>query len=138
MKNRSRNREELKEYNADLQRKYAASKPAGAASGPVKLVVKKDTRLVKPLTETPLAQAAAPSASVVAAPAPVAAALVAAPAAVQSAGSSPRQACEDRMLVAFQICMAAQCAKPAFSQHPICIERKNQDQRRQESEQQRR
>lgn len=31
MKNRSRNREELKEYNADLQRKYAGSKPAGAA-----------------------------------------------------------------------------------------------------------
>ena len=31
MKNRHRNREELKEYNADLQRKFAASKPAGAA-----------------------------------------------------------------------------------------------------------
>ena len=38
--------------------------------------------------------------------------------------TSPQQACEDRLLIAFQMCMAAQCAKPAFVGHPLCVERR--------------
>ena len=45
-----------------------------------------------------------------------------------------RGACEDRMLLGFQICMAEQCAKPAFTQHPICIERRAMQERRREAE----
>lgn len=48
--------------------------------------------------------------------------------------SSPRTACEDRILLSFQICMAAQCDKPVFTQHPICVERRAMEERRRESE----
>ena len=49
--------------------------------------------------------------------------------------TSPQQACEDRLLIAFQMCMAAQCAKPAFVGHPLCVERRAMDQRRREAQQ---
>ena len=49
-------------------------------------------------------------------------------------GSGPRAACEDRMLLGFQTCMSEQCTKPAFTQHPICIERRAMDERRREAE----
>ena len=55
-------------------------------------------------------------------------------AALPAARSSPRAACEDRMLLAFQICLAEQCARPAFTQHPICVERRGMDERRREEE----
>ena len=64
-----------------------------------------------------------------------------APAPVERVASSggtsgnPRQACEDRMLLAFQMCLADQCAKPAFARHPVCAERRAMDQRRREAEQ---
>jgi eukaryotic-like serine/threonine-protein kinase len=41
--------------------------------------------------------------------------------------SSPKEACEDRMLLGFQICMARECAKPAFQNHPICVERREME-----------
>ncbi|EJL90019.1 serine/threonine protein kinase [Polaromonas sp. CF318] len=69
-----------------------------------------------------------------------------APAAVEHApapspsanAGNPRQACEDRMLIGFQICMNEQCAKPAFTNHPVCVERRAMEQRRREAEQLRR
>lgn len=51
--------------------------------------------------------------------------------------ADPRQACEDRLLLGFQICMASQCAKPAFVNHATCVERRNMEQRRREAEQSR-
>lgn len=48
--------------------------------------------------------------------------------------SSPRAACEHRMLLAFQSCMSEQCARPVFTQHPICIERRGMDESRREME----
>jgi eukaryotic-like serine/threonine-protein kinase len=58
---------------------------------------------------------------------------VAAP--VQSAHTpaSPKEACEDRMLLGFQICMAKECAKPVFQSHPICVERREMERRNEES-----
>ena len=52
--------------------------------------------------------------------------------------ANPRQACEDRLLLAFQVCMTEQCAKPALAQHPVCVERHLFDQRRREADQLRR
>ena len=57
-----------------------------------------------------------------------------APATVTSASGGPRSACEDRVMLGFQICMTEQCAKPAFAQHPSCIERRQMDERRRETE----
>ena len=67
------------------------------------------------------------------APAPAAAPVV-----VAAAGGSPKQACEDRVLLGFQICMVEQCAKRAFTNHPVCVERRAMDERRRETEQSRR
>jgi eukaryotic-like serine/threonine-protein kinase len=69
----------------------------------------------------------------VAAPAPVGASAVA-----TAADGNPKQACQDRILLGFQICMAEQCAKRAFSGHPVCVERHAMDERRRETEQSRR
>ena len=56
-------------------------------------------------------------------------------AAVQAAvANSPRQACEDRVLIGFQICMRDQCARPAFANHPICVERKAMEQQRRDAQ----
>ena len=60
---------------------------------------------------------------------------VAAPVVVAAASGSPKQACEDRLLLGFQICMVEQCAKRAFTNHPLCVERRAMDERRRESEQ---
>ncbi len=49
-------------------------------------------------------------------------------------GSGPRAACEDRMLLGFQTCMSEQCARPVFTQHPICIERRAMEERRREEQ----
>jgi serine/threonine protein kinase len=51
---------------------------------------------------------------------------------VQAAG--PRQVCENRMLLGFQACMNEQCAKPAFSKHPVCVERRAAEERRREAQ----
>ena len=54
---------------------------------------------------------------------------------VKRSVTDPRPSCEDRLLIAFQICMVAQCAKPAFASHPVCVERRAMDQRRREAQQ---
>ncbi len=61
-------------------------------------------------------------------------AVAASPTAMPAKASSPSAACEDRVLFAFQSCMSEQCAKPAFSRHPQCIERRGMDERRREAE----
>jgi serine/threonine-protein kinase len=57
------------------------------------------------------------------------------PAATVAAPAGPRQACEGRMLLGLQICLQEQCAKPAFTNHPVCVERRAMEQRRREAEQ---
>jgi len=56
----------------------------------------------------------------------------------ETAGSAPaahpKQACENRVLLGFQFCMNEQCAKPAFSKHPACMERLTMEKRRREAE----
>ena len=63
---------------------------------------------------------------------------VAAPVLVAAASGSPKQACEDRVLLGFQICMVEQCAKRTFTNHSLCVEWRAMDERRRESEQSRR
>jgi len=57
------------------------------------------------------------------------------PAPVAASGGGPRQACEGRMLIGYQICMSEQCAKPAFTNYPVCVERRVIEQRRRDAEQ---
>jgi serine/threonine-protein kinase len=66
-----------------------------------------------------------------------AAAAAPAPAAAAAQSSSPAQACEGRVLLGYQICMNEQCAKPAFSRHPACVERRTMEKLRREAQDQR-
>ncbi|MDO9400421.1 MAG: serine/threonine-protein kinase [Polaromonas sp.] len=65
---------------------------------------------------------------------PAAAETVAEPAAALATASNPGQACENRILLGFQRCMNEQCAKPAFSKHPVCVERRAMEKLRRESQ----
>lgn len=100
----------------------AASRTAAAASAAAaKKAASDKDKLAKqaPAKAVPVTAAAATTAAEHAAPA---------------APASPRQACEDRMLLGFQICMAEQCAKPAFVNHAICVERRAMEQQRREAD----
>ena len=68
---------------------------------------------------------------------PAAAETVAEPAAALATASNPGQACENRILLGFQRCMNEQCAKPAFSKHPVCVERRAMEKLRRESQEMR-
>ena len=108
-----------------------AIRPALAASRvPNALAAKKPTSE----KEQPAAAVATPQpepATTAATAAPIATAPAKAAAA---APSSPRTACEGRVLFSFQTCMGEQCAKPAFTQHPACIERRAMEERQREIE----
>jgi serine/threonine protein kinase len=67
--------------------------------------------------------------------APAAAEHAATTAPAAASGGGPRQACEGRILLGFQACMTEQCAKPAFTNYPVCVERRAMEQRRREAEQ---
>ncbi len=113
----------------------AASKTALALAAAKKAALEKD-RLAKLALEKNPAQTAPATSAAVPSPTPPAAERQSAPAAVAQPANAtnPRQACEDRVLLGFQICMRDQCAKPAFINHPICVERKAMEQRRRDSE----
>ncbi|UUZ73103.1 protein kinase [Polaromonas sp. P1(28)-8] len=51
------------------------------------------------------------------------------------APAHPRQFCEGRNAVTLEICIAVQCARPIFANHPVCVERRALEQRQRESEQ---
>ncbi len=42
----------------------------------------------------------------------------------ESGATDPSKACEGRLLLSYQTCMADQCAKPALVAHPICKQRR--------------
>jgi eukaryotic-like serine/threonine-protein kinase len=53
----------------------------------------------------------------------------------EAAPSNPAEICKDRVLFAYASCIGEQCAKSAFAKHPVCIERREQDERRKAAEQ---
>ncbi|CAN5592532.1 hypothetical protein BH11PSE7_BH11PSE7_15520 [soil metagenome] len=55
--------------------------------------------------------------------------------AVSAPSANPKDACEGRMLIGYQMCMSEQCAKPAFQSHPVCVERREMENRRREAQQ---
>ncbi len=68
-------------------------------------------------------------------PSPTAAASAApAPKPVAAAPSSPREACEGRVLFGFASCLTEQCNKSTYQNHPVCVERREQEDRRKASE----
>jgi eukaryotic-like serine/threonine-protein kinase len=50
---------------------------------------------------------------------------------------SPTEACEGKILLGLDSCMAEQCAKPGAAAHPACVERRDVERRRREREESR-
>ncbi|MBS7806897.1 serine/threonine-protein kinase [Variovorax sp. PCZ-1] len=44
--------------------------------------------------------------------------------------TNPREACEGRILLGFLNCMAEQCERANFKNHPVCVERREMEERR--------
>lgn len=126
----------------------AASSPASAAqagssrpaaSAP-RLTASQLAARAKPKASVPAsAPVIAPVAPAPQAPAPVqraetrpASAPAAAPAPV--AAADPKDGCEGRLLLGYQICLSEQCAKPAFRSHPTCVERREMERRQREQQ----
>lgn len=121
----------------------AASAPASKASAALaaaaaKKLAKDQEKLDKQARQAQLQAAKGSASGSDAAGAAPATEHVATPVAARDSAASPRQACEDRMLIGFQICMAEQCARSAFTSHPLCVQRRAMEQQRRESEQMRR
>ena len=82
----------------------------------------------------------APAASPIPEPAPASqAAPRSAPASTASSPSAPvrapapagpREACSDRVLLGFLSCMAEQCERSIYRNHPVCVERREMEERR--------
>jgi serine/threonine-protein kinase len=91
--------------------KAAAAIRRASAAEPVRSV----TPMPEPTPEPTPAPAPAPR---------PAAAPASAPAPAPRPAANPRDACTDRILLGFQICMAEQCSKANFRNHPVCVERR--------------
>ena len=94
-----------------------AARPAAAAKSPSSAAPPVQPQIEPKSSRMPAL--ASPSAPVVLAPPPPA---------------GPEDACEGRVLFGFQMCMAEQCARPAFASHPVCQERTIMEERRRELE----
>jgi eukaryotic-like serine/threonine-protein kinase len=107
-------------------RALAAARAASAAKAATANRRSSAPEPVRSFTPTPEASAPEPTPAPrpVATPAP-------APAPAASRGpSNPREACADRVLLGFQICMADQCDRAVFRNHPVCVERREMEERR--------
>lgn len=81
---------------------------------------------------TPPAKASSPAASPLLVPQPKPAVTPSEPRAASRSGPAaqdPEKACEGRVLFSYLNCLKEQCAKPAFAQHPVCVERREMEQR---------
>ncbi len=86
------------------------------------------TNQTNKVTNTTANSSMAPSNPVTAASAPPT------PKPVATTPSNPREACEGRVLFGFVSCLTEQCNKSNYQNHPICIERREQEERRKASE----
>ncbi len=120
----------------------AASAPARAASAARALQAAR-----KASAQTTSAASSAPTSSSstpVASPSPEPAAAVPTPGRTTPSGNSstpatpaaralaggPREACSDRLLFGFLNCMTEQCERSIYRSHPVCIERRDMEERR--------
>ncbi len=105
----------------------AAATPSTAADTAAARPVPKKAA-VKPTAEKPVAATPASPQQ----PAQDTAKAPADPPAGQGGPTDPKQVCDNRVLLGFQICMNEQCARQRFRNHPVCVERREQEKMRQE------
>jgi eukaryotic-like serine/threonine-protein kinase len=54
-----------------------------------------------------------------------------------SATAGPKEACDGRILFAYGACLIEQCARPVYQKHPVCVERRLQEEQRKEQSERR-
>lgn len=118
----------------------ASSRPLGAASGArAARIIKTVTQVVTP-TPLPIAQPrpVEPAARVVEPTTPTRVTPTPMPAAPPAssrpdnrprANASPEDACGDKVFLALQFCLQTQCERASLRSHPICVKRREQDER---------
>jgi hypothetical protein len=52
---------------------------------------------------------------------------------VPAGPSSPREACGSRVFLALARCMNDQCSRPHFTNHPQCVEMREENRRREDA-----
>lgn len=124
------------EVSADVALPAAAvGAPAAAAPAPTLQPAAVQPKPAPKRQAVPVAEKPAAAKPVAAKPAAEAAETAArAEAAGPAQSADPKQACENRVLLGFQLCMNEQCAKPAFSKHPACVERRTMEKLRREAQ----
>jgi len=110
----------------------AQPEPPGAAEAPAVLKPRSSDRGRPAQQAQQVPQAQTRTAAATTAPAPQQAQDIAA---APSSPAHPRQFCEGRNPVTYEICIVVQCARPVFANHPVCVERRALEQRKRESEQ---
>ena len=108
-----------------------AAKPATTPSA-VKPALAKPASAQTPMAPAAPAAPAAPTAMATTAktvPVPAASNDTSGPARA-SAVAGPVPACDGRVLFGYQICMNEQCAKPSFTNHPVCVQRREAEKQR--------
>ncbi|MBA4327842.1 MAG: serine/threonine protein kinase [Polaromonas sp.] len=101
----------------------AAASATAAAAKPAAKRVSVKAAADKPVTTPPASSQNT---------APATATAPAEPATAPAGPTDPKQACENRVLLGFQSCMNEQCARQRFRNHPVCVERREQEKMRQE------
>jgi eukaryotic-like serine/threonine-protein kinase len=120
----------------------AASAPragiaARAASAARVLLPSKRSSAPEPVKTTPTAAVEPPVVQPTPSPAAAPSAPTPTPAPVARGASGPREACEGRILFGYQSCMAEQCERAIFRNRPVCVERREMEERRKSQEQSR-
>jgi eukaryotic-like serine/threonine-protein kinase len=54
-----------------------------------------------------------------------------------SAPAGPKEACDGKILFAYGACLIEQCARPIYQKHPVCVERRLQEEQRKEQSERR-
>ncbi len=116
-----------------------ASAPLGAASSRAEIRAARKAAQDKEKAELAARAAASGAAPVESAEAEAARRAVAVappappPPVAPAAPANPSQSCEGRNFLSYQLCMAEQCAKRTFTNHPVCRERKAMEDRQVEA-----
>jgi eukaryotic-like serine/threonine-protein kinase len=105
---------------ASAAKALAQDRPASAPS---------TSGITEPAPKPPVA-ASAPAPAPTVAPRPTSSA----PASAPAGPAGPREACEGRVLLGFLSCMAEQCERSTFRNHPACVERREMEERRRNSQ----
>jgi serine/threonine-protein kinase len=113
-------------------RALAASRRASAPGTAASSALASNQAISSPTSSTPSPALSTPTSSRT--DSSPAASTPSTPSARSNGASGPREACTGRVLLGFLSCVAEQCERTVFRNHPVCIERREMEERRRSSQ----